>query len=58
MAHLNFYNDEKKLPERAYFFSIIGTLIPEYLSHLITLSNRLRSNNELKGSSDKKIEVD
>ena len=43
MSYLNYYEDYKVLPERAYFFGILGTVYPDYLSNLIRHANKIRN---------------
>lgn len=43
MAHLNYYENDDRLPERHFFFGIVGTLHPHYISKLISGSNKNRN---------------
>ena len=57
MAHLNRYPGSKQLPERDYFYGIIGTLAPDYLSNLIKHANRIRNRGDERDSADETINV-
>ena len=40
MQHLNHYADIKELPEHSFFYTVLGTLHPEYVSGLIKGAKR------------------
>lgn len=52
MRYLNYYDDDKNLPERDFFYGILGTFLPKYLEKVIQEQNRLR--NKKTEEEDKK----
>ena len=35
MQHLDYYSDSPDLPEKWYFYSVVGTVAPDYLNNII-----------------------
>ena len=42
ISYLNYYEDHTVLPNRHFFFGILGTLEPSYLASLIKHANKIR----------------
>jgi hypothetical protein len=57
MAHLPVYEDQHVVPARKYFFAVVGTLAPEYLSTVIKAANRARNLEEPGLSEGRAIQV-
>jgi hypothetical protein len=41
MKHLHIYSDYKELPDRRFFFGVLGTLRSKYLEAIIRSANRV-----------------
>ena len=35
LAYMDYYEDSREIPERWYFYNVLGTLAEDYLQHLI-----------------------
>ncbi len=46
ISHLNYYSDVKELPDHEFFYTILGSLQPEYVQGLISHANRLRNKRD------------
>jgi hypothetical protein len=57
MRHLNYYPNQKCLPQREFFFGILGTLAPEYLSNVIKNANRIRNRGDSRDKANETIQV-
>lgn len=47
MMHLDYYDDAPELPERWYFYSVLGTVAPDYLRNLIQNQTKLRVEDDV-----------
>jgi hypothetical protein len=71
MRHLNYYPREKnggedgeiadapepELPNREFFYGVLGTLEPAYVTKLVGHANRVRNRKEVPDKQDETIEV-
>ena len=55
MMHLNFYPDVKELPDHDFFYTVLGSLVPDYVGGLIRHANRVRNKRDYAGSQQKQI---
>ncbi|KEJ82995.1 hypothetical protein OXYTRIMIC_134 [Oxytricha trifallax] len=43
MKYMNFYEDYQEVPDRKYFYGVLGTLWPGYVQELIKHANKVRN---------------
>ena len=46
-----------RLPDRAYMFNVLNTVMPGYLSEVIAHANKVRATNQHKADAGQVIEV-
>jgi len=47
MVYMDFYEDAPELPERWYFYNVVGTVAPQYLRRLIDQQTQLRVKDDV-----------
>ncbi len=57
MMHLNYYPDVKELPDHDFFYSVLGSLVPDYVANLIRHANRSRNKRYDAGSRQDQIAI-
>ncbi len=57
MKYLPVYSEAQEPPDRRFFFAVLGSLEPDYLSNLIKHANRARNKEEQVQATDDTIEV-
>lgn len=57
VAHLDYYDDDPVMPEREFFYKVLGTLQPDYLQRLIKEANRVRHKKDEEETKDELIEI-
>ena len=57
LQYLNYYPDVKELPEHGFFYSVLGTLHPNYVVNLINAANRKRNKKDTEDSRPEQIAI-
>ena len=58
VGHLHYYPDIKELPDHTFFYNVLGTLQPDYLSNLIKHANRVRNRRDPEQDKAELIAID